>query len=222
MRIIIFCEVTIDGFLTTKNEKSSKDLIGFLDEKEKEFIQYHRSIADCIIVGRKTVTIDNPYLTNRYGNGNNPDRIIISNSANLNGNENIFNNAGQVYIITSKEGEKNINLKGDNISIISIGEIKVDFTKLKTWLEKEQKYNYVIIEGGASIISQCLIAKIVDEIIILRLPKIINDNSAPSFRLENKMHGIDVMEWDIISVEKYNNMIVERYQYKKWVNKLGY
>ena len=64
---------TLDGFIATKSGESK-----YISSKENLFHIYAlRAISDIIIVGHKTVQLDNPMLTTRLVRGENPMRVIL-------------------------------------------------------------------------------------------------------------------------------------------------
>lgn len=71
-RIILSTAISIDGKIATKTNDSK------LSSKE-DIKRLHklRSKVDAILVGKNTVSRDDPILTVRYAKGKNPIRIIL-------------------------------------------------------------------------------------------------------------------------------------------------
>ena len=80
MKVSLFSQISIDGKLAVGPDGSSRELINMLSDDEIQYIHQFRGQVDGIMVGRCTVDADNPSLTNRYEEGNNPLRIIPSRS----------------------------------------------------------------------------------------------------------------------------------------------
>ncbi len=77
---------TLDGYIATQAGESK-----YISCRENiEHIHRLRAISDIIIVGSKTVLLDNPKLTTRMVEGSNPLRMVLNSKNNLNNNLNIF------------------------------------------------------------------------------------------------------------------------------------
>ena len=79
MKVTLVSEVSIDGKITFGRGKSSKGLFTMLSKEDMEFIHKIRGDVDGILVGMNTIRYDNPSLTCRYVDGEDPIRIIPSN-----------------------------------------------------------------------------------------------------------------------------------------------
>lgn len=106
MRIYILSEMSMDGKITSGSNSSSKFFGNYLSEKEMMYIHKKRHNAQAIIVGKKTIDTDNPYLTDRYFGNEKLIRIIPSNSLDFDYSSHIFQDNKKTLIVTSK---KNIN-----------------------------------------------------------------------------------------------------------------
>ena len=106
-----------------------------------------RAAEQSILVGAGTVRADNPRLNVRYWNGNDPIRIILSRSGNLNDylTKNETNGTVIVFTCNSKSyigsGER-ITLKEDIASSLQV----VDYLY-------NEKIQSLFIEGGAEILT---------------------------------------------------------------------
>lgn len=155
--------LTKDGKLTAKKGTRTKITT------KKQDIEIHRlrSAYDAILVGRKTVEIDNPRLncrlkklTNGKEDGKNPIRIILDTHKKLLKdkkfrNFHIFDGEAET-IIASAENKK---------------EKKVDLRKLLKELYERGIYS-ILVEGGGEVIRSFMYEKLVDEISIYKAGKI--------------------------------------------------
>ncbi len=163
MRIYILSEMSMDGKITSGSNSSSKFFGNYLSEKEMMYIHKKRHNAQAIIVGKKTIDTDNPYLTDRYFGNEKLIRIIPSNSLDFDYSSHIFQDNKKTLIVTSK---KNINnpkvdeIKKHGKKVEFIGETKVDFKGLKDYLENKLGLQEVIVEGGGTINSKLLEADV--------------------------------------------------------------
>lgn len=121
-----------------------------------------RSEEQAILVGTKTVLVDNPILTVRDWVGNNPVRVIIDKDLKLAKELNIFNSDSKTIIFNNFKTERD-----DNIQYIQI-----DFYGLVPQFILYQLYlmeiQSLIIEGGAYTINEFIQHDIWDEIRVIR------------------------------------------------------
>jgi diaminohydroxyphosphoribosylaminopyrimidine deaminase/5-amino-6-(5-phosphoribosylamino)uracil reductase len=116
-----------------------------------------RSEEQAILVGTKTVMVDNPVLTVRDWVGNNPVRVIIDRELKLSKDLNIFNSDSKTIVFNNYK-----TVKEDNIQYIQI-----DFYGLVPQFILYQLYlleiQSLIIEGGAYTINEFIQYDLWDE-----------------------------------------------------------
>lgn len=212
MRVFIFSEVTVNGKISFGKNQNSKILMESFNDNDRKYIHNCRGKVDAIIIGRNTVTIDNPQLTNRFGNGKHPDRLVISNTLDFSLDEEIFDENAHTIVITSKINTKNAMVKKiEDLGheCIIVGETRVDFAELFDILAKEKKYETVMVEGGGIIISELLRDKLIDEMFVLRLPVIVCGEDVPEFAEYLGKEYCNQLKY--LESLKYDNFVVERY-----------
>ncbi len=99
---------TLDGFIATNSGESK-----YISSSENlTHIHMIRAISDIIIVGYKTVELDNPMLTTRLVTGQSPMRIIIDKNNKLSNKYNVFKNPDDngYKIISDKTHTKKENV----------------------------------------------------------------------------------------------------------------
>lgn len=99
--IILKWAETNDGFIApkTKNEITP---VWISNRHSRQLVHKWRSEEQCLIVGRKTISEDNPKLTTRDWDGRDPIVVIISKDNNLNNNSNVFNSKAEKIIISNE------------------------------------------------------------------------------------------------------------------------
>lgn len=175
-------QVSIDGKITLGRGVSSKKLFELLTEEDEKYIHTIRDQVDGILVGMNTIRTDNPMLTCRYHGGNDPVRIIPSNSMNIPKNSNVFNDDVETIFLTNSENvnkTKTVNMR-KNKHVLLCGEKQIDFHMAIELLEKEYNIKSIMLEGGGMVNWSLIEADLVDEIIIMQLPIIIGgvDNTS--------------------------------------------
>lgn len=213
MKIYIFSETSIDGKITFSPESSSKYFFDFINKEVHEYIHGKRTRAQAIIVGKKTVDIDNPMLTDRVGNNKNLLRIIPSNTLDFDFNSNVFvdNNPTLVVTCDKNKGRKELEyIKKCNKDYLLLGKDEVDFKLLRKYLEDE-KMNEVIVEGGGYLNWKMISANIVDEIIVLQFPIIIGGNNTPTLVDGNNFPCDDLPKYSPVEAKIRENYLMIRY-----------
>ena len=121
----------------------------------------HRWRAEeaAVMVGRKTVSMDNPVLNNRLWYGANPIRIVADPQLSLSGPLNIFDQQIPTIIINSIRDEKRDNLHF----------VRAETSDLKEMLDRLYQLNIlsVLVEGGQNLLQQFIDSGYFDEIRII-------------------------------------------------------
>ncbi|MNW48954.1 2,5-diamino-6-ribosylamino-4(3H)-pyrimidinone 5'-phosphate reductase [compost metagenome] len=180
MKTSIFSQISIDGKLTLGAGQSSKPLFSLFDSNDIEYIHKFRGNVDGIMVGKNTITTDNPYLTNRYENNKNPIRIIPTRAMDISLDSNVLTDEGRTIIVTTEKGkdEKKMEiLRQRNKECLICGEDEVDFVELYRQLEEKFGITSLMVEGGGFLNWHVFNQGLVDEIILMQLPIIIGGSS---------------------------------------------
>lgn len=149
--------------------------------ESKTLVHQWRTEEQAILVGHNTVVADNPQLTARLHEGNNPIRIIIDRSLDLDLHYNVFDNKAKTLIFNSIKNETIKNLYW----------IKIDFTNFMDEL-LHQLYklniNSVIVEGGARTLEHFINTGLWDEAKVFVNPNLdfIKGIKAPNIDFENE------------------------------------
>ncbi len=151
--VILKWAESIDGFIAPKNQTVP---FWMTSNESKKLVHQWRSEEDAILVGRITAEKDNPSLTVREAEVNNPIRIVIDKDLKLSTDLNLFNTEAKTLIFNSiKSVEKDTNKF-----------IKIDFNNLiESILQELYKQNIqsVIIEGGSKTLQSFIDTNMWDE-----------------------------------------------------------
>ena len=183
----------------------------------RQDVQQYRAQASCILSTRKTVQEDNASLTVRYNELpdsikeiypsteiRQPIRVIIDSKNQMTGDENIFNQPGETWLVR----KQNVLISSPNTKLIieSSNSHQVDLLELLSILAKQQ-INSVWVEAGSHLAGVLIEQNLVDELIIYYAPKLLGHNAqdmfvlphlqklslAPQFRFESvEMVGDDL------------------------------
>ena len=179
--VIIVSEVSVDGKLTLYRGASSKELMTLMDQEAYRYLHEIRAKVDGIMVGCETVRTDNPSLTVRYVEGQNPTRIIPCSTANVPLDANIFSkDAPTIIVTTSRAPEERVQkIRSTGAEVLVVGEDLVDFDRLMPILY-EKGIRSLMVEGGASINWEFIRRGFVDEIRLIHLPVIVGGENVPT------------------------------------------
>ncbi|MDC0201821.1 bifunctional diaminohydroxyphosphoribosylaminopyrimidine deaminase/5-amino-6-(5-phosphoribosylamino)uracil reductase RibD [Flavobacteriales bacterium] len=142
-----------DGFIALKDQKEP---FWMTSKESKKLVHKWRAEEDAILIGRITAEKDNPSLTVREIEGENPIRIVIDKDLKLSENLNLFNSESETIIFNK--------MKSDNSSENNY--IKINFNNMINSILKElykQKNQSVIVEGGTTTLQSFIEENIWDE-----------------------------------------------------------
>ena len=176
--VILSAAITLDGKLGVKNKRTKLS-----SKNDKIRVHKLRSRVDGIIIGKHTVSLDNPLLTVRHAQGKNPIRIILDSSGIIKSNSKIIqtcNKVPTVIAVSELISEKNLQrLRKFSLEIIVCGKYSVDISKLLgTLLKKGIKK--ILLEGGGAVNWSFIKRNLIDEAIITLTPYILGGKDSVS------------------------------------------
>jgi len=119
-----------DGFIAPRT-KQQKRPVWITNEYSRQLVHKWRTMEHAILVGTNTVKEDNPFLTSRHWQGQNPIRVVLDQKKSLSEEHDVFNKDSDTLIIS----EETIDFK--NPIAIQICEVLF-----------KHKIQSIIIEGG--------------------------------------------------------------------------
>ncbi|MDQ1098894.1 diaminohydroxyphosphoribosylaminopyrimidine deaminase/5-amino-6-(5-phosphoribosylamino)uracil reductase [Chryseobacterium sp. SORGH_AS 1048] len=166
---------------------------GFLDKDFKpypvsnalvnQWVHQLRADEHAILVGTQTALNDNPSLTVRNAEGNNPVRILIDFDLKVPRNFKLYNNEAPTLVFnTEKEATEG------NIRFIKSG--KIDFLSGLMDALHRKNIQSVIVEGGRFTLQKFIDAGLWDESVIIKNEnlKLENGTKAPEFPFKNRTY----------------------------------
>lgn len=159
---------------------------GFIDQDFKptiisnplasQWVHRLRANENAILVGTQTALTDNPSLTVRHIEGNNPVRILIDFDLKVPTHFNIFNTEAPTLIFNGVKNEVNGHLKYIKI------EREHFLEQLMQHLHQEQIQS-IIIEGGKHTLEQFIHAHLWDEAFVIKNQNLILKHGTPAPKL---------------------------------------
>jgi 2,5-diamino-6-(ribosylamino)-4(3H)-pyrimidinone 5'-phosphate reductase len=174
--IILSAAMSIDGKIATKTGDSELS-----SRQDKIRVHRLRAKVDAIIVGIRTVSVDDPLLTVRYTRGKNPTRIVLDSFGTILPSSKIIKTANKVptiIAVSKKAPKKNLaKLARHPVKILIAGQNKVELKKLLSVLYK-QKIKTVLLEGGGTLNWEFIRQGLVDELVVAVTPHIVGGKDA--------------------------------------------
>lgn len=174
-RIILSAAISLDGNIATKSGESKLS-------SRKDLVRVHelRTKVDAILVGKRTVNIDDPCLTARYSHGKNPIRVVLDSKGTIKLNSKIIQTCKKIptiIAVSDNISKKRLRiLQGYDIEIIKSGHNIVDLKKLLHILRKKG-IKKLLVEGGGMTNWSFFKQGLVDEIIITITPYILGKDA---------------------------------------------
>jgi len=145
--VILKWAETKDGFISREPLPLNKDDNWITGAESKKLVHQWRAEEQAIMVGTNTVIVDDPELTTRLVDGNNPIRIVIDKELKLPPTSKVFSTNSQVIVVTDKD----VADEG-NITYCKINFDKDFITSLLNALF-ELSIQSIIIEGGSKLLN---------------------------------------------------------------------
>lgn len=172
--VIAKCGLSLDGKIATRTG-DSRWVTG---EESRRRVHELRNEVDAILVGSRTVMLDDPSLTTRLPGKDtrNPTRVILDAEEYLDMERTVFRTPGDAptWIAASENRDYP---QADDVLHVPNGSGGVDMRALMEELGRREIMN-VLIEGGGTTLGSAFEAGLVDKVMFFIAPKIIGGREA--------------------------------------------
>lgn len=186
--VIVKVAQSLDGMISPQKGKSG----WITSEVSRQYVQELRQSVDAILVGRKTVLIDDPLLTVRKANVIQPKRVILDSMLRTRFTHKLFCLPGGelIFLCSQKVSAKRIQDftdRGAQVVAVKSGKGGLD---LKDVLKKlgELRLNSLLVEGGAEVFTSFAKSNLVDEWQFVIAPRVIGNKGLPAFLKPQSWH----------------------------------
>ncbi len=146
-----------------------------------------RTIADAVLIGKKTALKDNPRLTARLAEGRNPKKILLATNLEIPADLGIIKSSKETDTIIccsieTAKTKKADELKKAGAKILPVETAKDGKINLELALKllyKQYSIGSIMVEGGAEILSCFLKYNLIDELRLYLAPIIIGEGKSP-------------------------------------------
>jgi diaminohydroxyphosphoribosylaminopyrimidine deaminase/5-amino-6-(5-phosphoribosylamino)uracil reductase len=190
--IILKWAETQDGFMDILRENGETGSFAISGKEAKTMVHRWRTEESAILVGSRTVFIDNPQLTARHWEGKDPVRIVIDANLKVPRTHRIFEDRGRTIVFNRLETRPIFN-----IEYVQLNFAEEILPRIMDYLRYE-KLTSVIVEGGAATLGRFLELGLWDEIRRFKAPmKLEAGLKAPTIEgnpSETMQFGEDILE----------------------------
>jgi 2,5-diamino-6-(ribosylamino)-4(3H)-pyrimidinone 5'-phosphate reductase len=176
--VILSAGLSLDGKIATRTGDSKLS-------SKKDIVRVHklRASVDAILVGKRTMMIDNPSLTVKYARGKSPIRIILDSKGSIKPDSKIVKTCRKfptIIVVSEKISKKNFaRLQSYNLEVLKCGQNRIDLKKLLQIL-LTRNIKKLLVEGGGTTNWSFFKEKLVDEVIVTLTPFILGGKDATS------------------------------------------
>lgn len=194
--VILKMATSMDGFVA--NIKGHSKWIS--NEKSREFVHRIRGEVDAVMIGRKTLIMDNARLTPRdVFHARMPVRIVCGRRFSKDVfNLDFFKEDGEKWILTIED--THIEDVPSDVKIIRYGKENIDFTAFLEYMKNREMLS-LLVEGGPNLASSLIKQGLVDEIILFKSAKIFG-SGIHMLQLDSESHLNDFYLYEVQEIEK--------------------
>ena len=180
--VILKMAMSLDGKIATATGESQ----WITSQASRQRGHVMRDEVDAILVGRGTVTKDNPALTTRLetGSGQDATRIVLDSLGRTPTDSRIFNpgsSAGVIIAVTPSAPAENIKAlenAGGEVITVPTKDKRVCLRTLMDILGRREVTS-LLIEGGGEVNASAIASGVVDKVMCFVSPKLIGGQQAP-------------------------------------------
>ncbi|GIT21186.1 MAG: dihydrofolate reductase family protein [Pseudomonadota bacterium] len=165
-----------DGSITTR----SGETLNFSCKESTQLTHQLRSLNDGILVGIGTVLCDDPQLTVREWTGPNPQPIVLDSQLRTPPNAKICNHPDKQCWILTVDSDSNYTVDNSEILTVQGNDKNYEDVPLEIAMKllREKGIRSLMVEGGATVITAFIQARMVDAIILTVAPKLVGGYKA--------------------------------------------
>jgi diaminohydroxyphosphoribosylaminopyrimidine deaminase/5-amino-6-(5-phosphoribosylamino)uracil reductase len=195
--------VTLDGRLAARGGDSQ----WVTGERARKEAHRLRAAHDGIVVGARTVALDDPQLTTRGVRGPDPKRVIVDGRLSVSARA----RALPAIVVTTEDApaRKDLEARGCTILRVKGSRGRVDLRAMLTALGKLNLQS-LLVEGGGDLHGQLLAAGLYDRAALFVAPKLIGSGGVPLIAAEGPLKMAKAWKLQGISWQQLGDDILVR------------
>jgi 3,4-dihydroxy 2-butanone 4-phosphate synthase/GTP cyclohydrolase II len=170
--VVVKLAQSLDGRIAT----ASGDSKWISSEPERAVSHALRAACDAVLVGVGTVVRDNPQLTVRAVPGASPTRVVVDSRLRAPLDSRLFTDDGSTLVLTTSASDPRtrdrLRRAGAGVEVVQDLGGRVDLHAALARL-RELGMEVVLVEGGATLVTSLLSARLVDRLIVSIAPMLI-------------------------------------------------
>ncbi len=214
-KVVIKSAISLDGKIAMASGESQ----WITGEQARADVQQLRAESCAIITGTGTVIKDNPSLNVRdktfldKPKFEQPLRVVIDSQGLIDADAKIFQQQGEVWLVTSSWQNKNYPANVNQEIIDTNDSGKVDLYQLLLQLA-DNGINQVLVEAGSGLAAAFLERGLADELVVYMAPKLLGSNAMSAYQLpfDKMSQSIDL---DLNDVRHFGDDLKLSYSVKK-------
>ena len=206
--LIIYSTITVDGKIASRTRFSKLscryDLIR---------LNQLRAESDAVMIGANTLIIDDPSLTLKFVEGNNPDRIVVDGKLRSPISARIFLTPPKTIILTTQKAltEKIEKLREKGVDVLILGEGSTINMRQAMSRLYSIGYRKIMVEGGGELLWSLFKTQVVDEVWVTIAPFVFGGRNAVSLVMGEGFRNTE----EAVKLEPYR---IEKCKCKKEVH----
>ena len=173
--------MTIDG----KTAAATGEARWISGEESRRRTHELRSRCDAVVIGFRTARMDDPLLTVRHVDGDQPVRIVIDPDAEIAVESNLVRSADEhplwLIVSTDADVDRTERLQDLGVRIVRCAGQDRRLDLLEAWRElRHQGLRRIMVEGGGELLAQLMGCDCIDQILAFVAPKMIGGRAAPT------------------------------------------
>jgi riboflavin-specific deaminase-like protein len=202
--------MTLDGKVARPDGK----WYGLSSRSDKKRMDYYRSQADALILGKNSLLNDDPVIKLRYIEGKDPLPVILIRKGIIPKTKKVFSHTTmRPLVICLKDNEDFVKTELAAVAEILTLEGNDILPSDVITILKEKNLNRVLLEGGPTLNYAFQKAGLIDVINLTIVPFLIGKKNLPSIvDGEFEFPGFAEEKWNLTHCEKLGNEVFLRYE----------
>jgi diaminohydroxyphosphoribosylaminopyrimidine deaminase/5-amino-6-(5-phosphoribosylamino)uracil reductase len=171
---------SLDGRVATARDSDNKFITGARDILHTHHL---RALFDVVLVGARTIAVDDPQLTTRLCSGRSPVRVIVDTNATLAHSHKVFQDVTAPTLLATCEPERLSGHLPASVAVVPVSRSagQLDLRELLDAL-RARGLRRIYVEGGGVTIARFLGEGLLDRLQLAVAPKLLG-GSAPALAL---------------------------------------